>query len=165
MERAPALQPCSWNPRKTQTGFHFPWEPKLLLSMCIAKLLLLWLLVVIYQLHSGSAADFNNYSGFTITFHPHFISTLLQHALYMLYIPPACSVFYEEMMYPRSPRVSLKKVVQSSFLRRSFDACWLHSTSPALISSASLDHILPSGKKGKNLCKWPLNIKLHYWET
>lgn len=76
--------------------------------VCIAKLLLLWLLVVIYQLHPGPAADFHNYSGFAIWFHPHFISMLLQHALYMLYIPPECSVLYKEMTYPRSPRVCLK---------------------------------------------------------
>lgn len=111
MERAPALQPCLWTSRKIQTCFNFPWKHKLLLSVCTAQeLLLLWLLVVIYQLHPGSAADFNNYSGFTTWFHPHFISRLLQHALYMLYIPPAHSVLYEEMMYPRSPRVCLKKL-------------------------------------------------------
>lgn len=105
-----ALQPCYWNLRKTQPCFNFPWKHKLLLSVCIAKLLLLWLLVVIYQLHSGSAADFSNYSGFTLWFHPHFISTLLQHALYMLCIPPARSVLYVEMMDPRSPRVCLKNL-------------------------------------------------------
>lgn len=160
--KAAAVQPCYWNMRKIQTDLNFPFKQKLLLSIRIAKLLLLWLLVVIYQLHSASAADFNNYSSFTIWFHPHFISMLLQHALYMLYIPPACSVFYREMRYPISPRVSLKKVVLSSCLIRSFDTCWLHSATPAFIWSGNLDHLSPSGKEGHNLCKSPLNVKLHY---
>lgn len=73
-------------PRHTQTCL---WN-KLLPSIYIAKLLLLWLLVVIYQLHSATVADFNNYSSFTVWFHAHFIGVLLQHALYILYIPPAC---------------------------------------------------------------------------